>query len=85
MRPTHRGRSLVSDAQGRILAQTDHFQTAPHTLVANVPTQGVATLYARFGDWVAWLSIIVLAGLTLLTRQTAAPQPSATGALPPHA
>ena len=80
VRPTHRGRSLVSDAQGRILAQTDHFQTAPHTLVANVPTQGVATLYARFGDWVAWLSIIVLAGLTLLACQTATSRLSATEA-----
>ena len=70
VRPTHRGRSLASDYQGRVLAQTDYFQTTPPTMVADVPIQGVKTLYARFGDWFAWLSIIVLAGLTLWARQT---------------
>lgn len=70
VRPTHQGRSLASDYQGRVLAQVDHFQTTPHTMVANVPTEGVTTLYARLGDWLAWLSIIVLAVLTLWAWRT---------------
>ncbi len=59
-RPTHNGLSIASDSHGRVLAQTDHFRAAPHTLVANVPIQGVSTFYSVWGDWFAWLNIALL-------------------------
>ncbi len=59
-RPTSYGQSIASDSHGRILAQSDHFRTSPHTLVANVPTRGVTTFYSSAGDWFGWLNVGLL-------------------------
>jgi apolipoprotein N-acyltransferase len=43
------GLSLLTDYQGRVTGQMDHFQTADHVMVGEVPTRGVVTLYSRCG------------------------------------
>lgn len=63
VRATRWGLSAAVDPQGRVLALVDSFTTADQTLVAEVPVRGVRTLYARFGDWFAWLCV---AGLLCL-------------------
>jgi hypothetical protein len=36
------------------------------TLIAQLPTRGVRTIYSRLGDWFAWLCILALAALIAL-------------------
>jgi len=54
----------VSDDRGRILAeQPTHRDGAMITMLSTVPVHHVPTLYQRWGDWFAWLSLAALAGL----------------------
>jgi apolipoprotein N-acyltransferase len=48
------GLSAAVDPLGRILAVLDDAAGELQVLVAQVPTAGVRTIYARFGDWFAW-------------------------------
>jgi len=64
VRQSNGGLSAAYDYQGRRLASMDEYQSADLTLIAQVPTRGVRTIYSRLGDWLAWLSI--LAVLTLI-------------------
>ena len=70
VRQTNQGLSAAVDGQGRLLASSDFFRTADHVMVAQVPTRGVRTLYARIGDLFAWIccgaliALAVLAGLS---------------------
>lgn len=66
VRQTSLGLSAAFDYQGRPVATMDHYSATKHALVSQVPTRGVRTLYARFGDWFAWIS---LAGLAVLAFQ----------------
>ena len=63
VRQTAKGLSAAADHQGRILAATDYFRAADVALVAQVPTHGARTIYARVGDLFAW---VALAGLVLV-------------------
>jgi apolipoprotein N-acyltransferase len=63
VRHTSQGLSAAFDYQGRALATMDHYAATERTLVSQVPTRGVPTLYAWLGDWFAWAT---LAGLALL-------------------
>jgi apolipoprotein N-acyltransferase len=36
-------------------------------MVSQVPTRGVRTIYTRLGDWFAWLCLVGLACLTVLS------------------
>lgn len=53
----------------------DFFQTADQVMVAQVPTRGVRTLYARVGDAFAWACILglVLVAVMVTFQSTAAP------------
>lgn len=64
VRHTSHGVSAAFDHQGRVLASMDHFVAEDRALVANVPTQGVRTLYTTWGDWFGWLC---LGGLGILS------------------
>jgi apolipoprotein N-acyltransferase len=57
VRVSDNGLSVVADPYGRILAATDHFTAGKRTIVAQVPTQGVPTLYPIIGDLFGWLAI----------------------------
>lgn len=67
------GLSAAFDYQGRRLAAVDYFRSAGATMIADVPIQGVRTLYARLGDWFAWVCI---AGLLALIATALARRPS---------
>jgi apolipoprotein N-acyltransferase len=70
VRQTHQGLSVAADHQGRVLAAADYFRTADPVLVAQVPTRGAHTLYARVGDLFAWaccgalIALVVLAAIS---------------------
>ena len=38
----------------------DEYRSADLTLIAQVPTRGVKTIYSRLGDWFAWLSVATI-------------------------
>ncbi|MFN8488928.1 MAG: nitrilase-related carbon-nitrogen hydrolase [Caldilineaceae bacterium] len=60
VRPARWGISMSFDAYGRVLASQDHFTTNERVLVAQVPTQGVQTIYGRVSDLFAWLCVVAL-------------------------
>jgi apolipoprotein N-acyltransferase len=74
VRQTDNGLSMATDPHGRVLAQVDHFTSSERVLVAQVPTQGVITLYPVVGDMFGWLSIIGFGALVswtvILRRKT---------------
>jgi len=54
VRATSNGISVASDSHGRVVGMTNSFATGDGVLVAQVPVQGVPTIYARIGDLFAW-------------------------------
>jgi apolipoprotein N-acyltransferase len=74
LRQANLGLSAAYDYEGRALATMDDRHSEHLTLVAEIPTRGVQTVYARFGDWFAWtcaLAVVVLA-LSALRRTNGA-------------
>jgi apolipoprotein N-acyltransferase len=85
IRPVIGGRALAVDPYGRVLAEASYgegayFAGGTHVLVAHLPTQGVATPYARWGDW--WAQLCVAA---LLVMAVAAMKPTARTSTAPVA
>jgi apolipoprotein N-acyltransferase len=62
-RSAKQGLLTVSDDRGRILAQQDAATVHFASLLATAPVRHGDTLYARWGDWFAWLNI---AGLIVI-------------------
>ncbi|MCO5998247.1 nitrilase-related carbon-nitrogen hydrolase [Actinoallomurus rhizosphaericola] len=60
------GLSAAFDDKGRVLAAGDYFTTDRQTMVADVPTRGVTTVYDLVGDAFAWLCLLAVAALTIL-------------------
>jgi apolipoprotein N-acyltransferase len=56
--------SAAYDYQGHRLASMDEYQSADLTLIAQVPTRGVRTIYSHLGDWFAWLCVVAVLALT---------------------
>jgi apolipoprotein N-acyltransferase len=85
VRPTGNGISVAVDHLGQTLATADYFTTPALTMVADVPTRGVASVYARLGDAFAYacIALLVLLGAAALAagriaklfRRTAADVP----------
>ena len=72
VRQADNGLSMAADPHGRVLAQVDHFTSSERVMVAQMPTQGVSTLYPVIGDMFGWLSIVgvgVLVGWTAVLRR----------------
>jgi apolipoprotein N-acyltransferase len=66
--------SVAVDPYGRVLAQTDFFDAADRTMVAQVPTAHVDTIYAAFGRWLGWLCLVgfgLLVGWALIRGRAA--------------
>jgi apolipoprotein N-acyltransferase len=57
VRQTDAGLSIAADPYGRVLAQVSFFGSTDHTMIAQVPTRHVATLYTAFGRWFEWLCL----------------------------
>jgi apolipoprotein N-acyltransferase len=71
-----RGTPMLSDAHGRVLADT-HPGAQPFSVVtADVPIGSGGTPYARFGDWFAWLcGLLALAGIAAAASREPAVTP----------
>jgi len=65
-RQTHDGLSAAYDYEGHQLAHMDQYQAQELTMVAQLPTRGVRTLYTLLGNWLAWLCLAVLIVLVWL-------------------
>lgn len=75
-RAARQGDLVVSDAHGRVRAEA-HSADAPFvSLVTTLPTRSATTVYTTFGDWFAWVCVLLLlAGLILLKRGIPASRP----------
>ncbi|MGZ0150758.1 nitrilase-related carbon-nitrogen hydrolase [Kribbella sp. WER1] len=64
------GRLTLTDANGRIVAETTAPADAPATLIGELRPGIDRTLYTAWGDWFAWLcGLVALAGVVLLFRR----------------
>ena len=68
VRQADNGLSLVTDPYGRVLASMDHFAGGERVVVAQMPTRGVATPYAFWGDVFAWGTVAAGTGFFGLAR-----------------
>lgn len=60
-RAAKQGLLTVSNDRGQVLAErSSHASTPFASLVADIPVRNTPTLYARFGDWFAWLNLALL-------------------------
>lgn len=66
VRQANQGLSAAYDYEGRRLAVMDQYHAQELTMVAQIPTRGVRTLYSILGDWLAWLCLIGLIALIWL-------------------
>lgn len=66
VRPTINGIAAIYDGHGRALATRLSLDRPGDALIADVPLADGPTVYARFGDWFAWLNVAALALLVLL-------------------
>lgn len=78
IRTTFNGISYAVDPYGRLLGEIDNGAGSASVLLVDVPSEGVPTLYARFGDWLGWLSIasvvLFLMAALLSGRATVSPE-----------
>lgn len=51
------GELVASDSRGHVLASARTGVTTTRSVVADIPLTSTRTVYARFGDWFAWLAI----------------------------
>ncbi len=55
------GELVASDSRGHVLTSTRTDITMTRSVLATVALDSHETVYARFGDWFAWLSVILFA------------------------
>ncbi|MDQ5852978.1 MAG: hypothetical protein M3380_13105, partial [Chloroflexota bacterium] len=61
------GISVASDSRGRVLGMTNAFAARDGVLRAQVPGQGVRTIYAQIGNLFAWGCILGWGALLVWT------------------
>lgn len=59
VRSTNTGISAFVDATGRIVERSPLME--PAAMIADVPMMRGETIYARYGDWFAWLCLVICA------------------------
>ncbi|GAA1408323.1 nitrilase-related carbon-nitrogen hydrolase [Catellatospora coxensis] len=69
VRAAGRGRLVAADSRGRLVADAVT-GTATTSTTVSVPAGSGATPYARFGDWFAWLCLLLVGGSVLRPRRT---------------
>jgi apolipoprotein N-acyltransferase len=78
VRQANGGLSAAYDYEGHRLPSMDEYQSSDLTLIAQVPTSGVRTIYSRLGDWFAWLCVLAVLVLAVIGwRQARKPALSA--------
>ena len=58
IRNGYHGVSIAVDYHGRMLSRLDNFTTDERVMLADLPTQGITTVYSRIGDLFAWLCVL---------------------------
>jgi len=72
LRTTLEGLTMGMDYQGRVLSQMNYYLTLDNrTVITELPTRGVRTLYSRWGDWFAYACVILLIFLVALGIRSA--------------
>jgi apolipoprotein N-acyltransferase len=66
IRNAYHGVSIAVDYHGKMLSTLDNFTTDERVMIADLPTQGIPTLYSRIGDLFAWLCVAGFLGLIVL-------------------
>ncbi|WP_157603353.1 nitrilase-related carbon-nitrogen hydrolase [Spirosoma telluris] len=59
------GLSLFVDYRGKVLARHDGYARGDNLTIVSLPVNNVSTLYTRFGDWLAYAAMALLAGFVL--------------------
>jgi apolipoprotein N-acyltransferase len=70
--PRH-GILTITDDRGRVLAERGTNSAPFATLVATIPVAHHVTLYSRWGDWFAWLCILLFLASLFLPRKAEPP------------
>jgi apolipoprotein N-acyltransferase len=60
------GVSVAVDYHGNMLSQLDDFTTDERVMLANLPTEGIQTVYALIGDAFVWVCVLGSVGLIVL-------------------
>ena len=63
IRNGYHGVSIAVDYHGKMLSQLDNFTTDERVMIADLPTEGIQTIYALVGDLFAWLCVLGTVGL----------------------
>jgi apolipoprotein N-acyltransferase len=66
IRNGYHGVSIAVDYHGNMLSQMDNFTTDERVMIADLPTQGIQTIYSQIGDTFAWLCVFGSLGLVVL-------------------
>ena len=67
VRPVYNGYSYAVDHHGKLLASMDSDNTDDGIMYADVPTQGVNTIYTTIGDLIGWLCVLGLGVLVVMS------------------
>jgi apolipoprotein N-acyltransferase len=62
-RSVKQGILTITDDRGRVLAERNTASAPFVTLIATVPVHHDLTFYDRYGDWFAWVNLILFAVL----------------------
>ena len=73
-RSAKQGLLTVSDNRGRVLAQQDAASVRFASLVTTLPVRHDDTLYARWGDWFAWLNVAGFFAVVISKTRQLAPE-----------
>jgi apolipoprotein N-acyltransferase len=72
-RNAKQGRLSITDNRGRVLAEALESRTGFAVVDATAPVAHADTIYAKFGEWFAWLcvagSVLIIALLFVKARQ----------------
>jgi len=63
VRPSQNGITIAADYNGRILNQMYFADPGDGIMYADVPTEGVSTLYTQIGDILGWICVTGLVGV----------------------
>jgi apolipoprotein N-acyltransferase len=66
VRATSRGLSASFDYKGKLLSYQDFYNTDNVILYSDLPVKGTKTIYSKFGDYFAWLCILLFLSISFL-------------------
>lgn len=70
IRVDYHGISTAVDYHGSILSQMNDFTTEDRIMIADVPKQGIKTIYSQIGDIFAWFCVLGFLGSIVLATIT---------------